>query len=297
MATVLYVGSEGWNQDDQRAINTLPLTDLAHRQAVTTGANANLYRQYLGFAGITQDENSTNTSYNSLQTALRMENKHGLTAQFSYTWAHEIDVQGDDLTSVSDPFNLRYDRASGTYDRRHIFNANYVYTIPAFLHSSSMMERSLLGGWVFSGVTTFQTGLPQNVTYGTDTLGLGGGTTNRPNLSGKVSLPKTQKAWFNTSAFTAPTAPWNGGGNNGFGTSGRNAVRGPGLDNWNLSLFKSFAMTQHEGTRLEIRVESYNTFNHTEFSGLDLGFTDGNFGQVTSANDPRVLQFGGKFLF
>jgi hypothetical protein len=297
VALVQYVGSAGWNQSDQRAINTLPLSDLIHRQAVTKGANANLYRQYPGFAGITQDENASNNNYNSLQAALRMENKHGLTAQLAYTYAHQIDEQTDDLNGASNPFNLRYDRASGGYDRRHNFEANYVYNIPFFMHADSFAERSVLGGWVFSGVTTFETGLPANVTYGTDTLGLGGGTTNRPNLVGKVSGPKTQKAWFNTSAFGAPTAPWNGGGNNGFGTAGRNAVRGPGLDNWNLSLFKSFALTQSEGTRLEIRVESYNTFNHTEFSGLDLGFTDGNFGQVTSANDPRVFQFGGKLMF
>jgi len=297
MAMVQYVGSGGWNQDDDRAINTLPLSDVTDREAVTKGANANLYRQFPGWAGITEDDNATNATYNSLQAALRMENKHGLTAQFAYTWAHEIDIQGDDLSTVSDPFNLRYDRASGTYDRRHNFEANYVYNIPFFMHADSFAERSLLGGWVFSGVTTFETGLPSNVTYGTDTLGLGGGTTNRPNLVGQVSGPKTRAAWFNTSAFAAPTAPWNGGGNNGFGTAGRNAVRGPGLDNWNLSLFKSFALTQNEGTRIEIRAESYNTFNHTEFSGLDLGFTDGNFGQVTSANDPRVFQFGGKLLF
>jgi hypothetical protein len=69
------------------------------------------------------------------------------------------------------------------------------------------------------------------------------------------------------------------------------------LANWNLSLFKSFALNESSTTRFELRVESYNTFNHTQFSGLDLGATDGNFGQVTSANDPRVFQFGGKFLF
>ena len=300
VALVQYVGSGGWNQDDDRAINTLPLSDLADRKTVATvsGANANLYRQFPGWAGITEDDNGTNTTYNSLQAALRMENKHGLTAQFAYTWAHEIDIQGDDLQTVSDPFNLRYDRASGTYDRRHNFEANYVYTMPFFLHADSFAERSLLGGWVFSGVTTFETGLPQNVTWnGADTLGLGGGTTNRPDLVAKVSGPKTQKEWFNTAAFVAPTAPWAGGGNNGFGNAGRNAVTGPGLANWNLSLFKSFALTQNEGTRIEIRAESYNTFNHTEFSGLDLGKTDGNFGQVTSANDPRVFQFGGKLLF
>lgn len=298
MAAIQYVGSEGWNQDDDRAINTLPLNDLADRQAVAGGANSNLYRIFPGFAGITEDDNATNTSYNSLQAALRLQNKHGVSAQFAYTWAHEIDIQGDDLDTVSDPFNLRYDRASGTYDRRQIFNANYVYNIPFFMHASSLAERSLLGGWVLSGVTQFTSGLPQNVTWnGADTLGLGGGTTNRPDLSGKTSGPKTRAEWFNTGAFSPPLAPWAGGGNNGFGNAGRNSVIGPGLANWNLSLFKSFALTQSENTRFELRFESYNTFNHTEFNGLDLGYTDGTFGQVTSANDPRVFQFGGKLLF
>jgi hypothetical protein len=297
VALVQYVGSDGWNQNDQRHINTLPLSDLVHRQAVTKGANANLYRQYLGYADITQDENASNNNYNSLQAALRMEKKHGFTGQFSYTFAHQIDEETDDLSSISDPFNLRYDRSVGGYDRRHIFGATYIYEIPFFNHTGSFASRSLLGGWTFSGITQAQTGLPQNVTYGTDTLGLGGGTTNRPNLVAKTSGPKTQKAWFNTAAFAAPTAPWNGGGNNGFGSAGRNAVRGPGMVNWNMSLFKSFALNESETTRFEFRVESYNTFNHTQFNGLDLGFTDGNFGQVTSAQDPRVLQFGGKFLF
>ncbi|MGA7522181.1 MAG: hypothetical protein WBW84_06845, partial [Acidobacteriaceae bacterium] len=118
---------------------------------------------------------------------------------------------------------------------------------------------------------------------------------NRPNLVAKASGPKTRQEWFNTSAFAAPTAPWNGGGNNGFGTAGKDDIRAPGLINWNLSLFKSFAVS--ESSKFELRVESYNTFNHTEFNGIDAGFTDGNFGQVTSANDPRTLQFGGKFLF
>lgn len=298
MATVLYVGSSAWDQNDQRAVNTLPLNDLADRQAVAGGANSNLYRIYPGWSGITDDENGSNFNYNSLQTALRMENKHGLTAQFAYTWAHQIDEETDDLSAISNPFDVRYDRGPGGYDRRHTFNANYIYNIPFFMHANSMAERSALGGWVFSGVTTLETGLPQNVTWGgADTLGLGGGTTNRPDLMGTSAGPKTQKEWFNTGAYGAPAAPWNGGGNNGFGSAGRNSVRGPGLANWNLSLFKSFALKEDQSTRFELRVETYNTFNHTQFSGLSLGLPSGNFGQVTSANDPRTLQFGGKFLF
>jgi hypothetical protein len=92
-------------------------------------------------------------------------------------------------------------------------------------------------------------------------------------------------------------APWAGGTNQGFGTAGKDAVVGPVLFNWNLALFKRFAITSRENPRFELRVESFNTFNHTEFNGVDTGFTDANFGQVTSTYDPRVLQFGGKFLF
>ena len=60
---------------------------------------------------------------------------------------------------------------------------------------------------------------------------------------------------------------------------------------------KTIALTPHEGPNLELRFESFNTFNHTQFNGVDSGSTDGNFGQVTSAYDPRVLQLGAKFHF
>ena len=108
---------------------------------------------------------------------------------------------------------------------------------------------------------------------------------------------KTVSQWFNTGAFAAPVAPWNGGTNQGFGTAGKDAVVGPGLFNWNLALFKSFPFTGKENPHLELRVETFNTFNHTEFNGVDTGFTDGNFGQVTSTFDPREFQFGGKIVF
>jgi hypothetical protein len=227
-----------------------------------------------------------------------MENKHGLTLHLDYTWAHEIDIQSDDLSGVlSDPFDPKYDRGSGTLDRRNVFSANYIYNMPFFLHSGSMLERSVLGGWVISGITQAQSGAPQTVSYGPDTLGLGGGTSNRPDLTGAAGGGKTRQAWFNTKAFSAPVAPWNGGLNNGWGNAGKDAVYLPGLENTNLSLFKTFALVPNEGARLEIRFESFNTFNHTEWNGVDTGFTDGNFGEVTSTYDPRELQFGAKFLF
>jgi hypothetical protein len=159
-------------------------------------------------------------------------------------------------------------------------------------------ERATLGGWEVSGVTEAQAGSPMETFYnGADTLGLGGGTVNRPNLVSSAKGPKTQKKWFNTAAFAAPTAPWNGGPNQGFGSAGKDAVVGPGIFNWNLALFKSIPLSSREGTRLEIRFESFNTFNHTEFNGLDTGITNTQFGQTTIAYDPHVLQFGAKILF
>jgi hypothetical protein len=306
---VQYVGMSSWHQNVQRAINTLPLTDpnnpanpYDQREIVSNGGNANFYRTYQGFASIGQVENSTNASYNSFQTGLRMNNRHGLTAQLSYTYSHEIDIQSGDLNSttlqgsggqLSNPFFTNYDRGSGTIDLRHVFSVNYIYSPSWFLHSQSAVERVLLGGWQLSGITQAQSGHPVNVTYSPDTLGLGGGTTNRPDIVSSVRYPKTQLAWFNTSAFAAPVAPWNGG--QGFGNASKDRVVGPGLFNWNISLFKDFHITEAVG--IQLRAESYNTWNHTQFNAINTGFTNSNFGQVTSTNDPRTFQFGGKFYF
>lgn len=298
VGTIQYAGSRGWRQSNDRAINTLPLNDIVHRQGVAQGAlNANLYRQFPGFSSITQEENETNFSYNALQMQVRMEAKHGLTLQFAYTYSHEIDEVSGDLNAVANPFNLRYNRASGGFDRRHDFNANYIYAIPFFTHSANGLVRNSIGGWTVSGVTVIDTGVPVQITYnGADTLGLGGGTTNRPNLSGKVSYPKTRLAWFDKSAFSDPLAPWAGGTNSGFGTAGRDSVVLPGRLNFNLSLFKTFYLKK-DGPDLQFRFETFNTFNHTQFSALDSASKDANFGQITAASDPRRLQLGAKLNF
>ncbi len=317
VASVQYVGSRGWDQSDDRQINTLPLTDIADRQGVAgkipdpnnpgkflPAKDAYLYRQFPGFSSIVQEENETNFTYNSLQVGLRMENRHGLTVQLAYTWSHEIDEVSNDLNQVSNPFDMAYDRGSGALDRRHIFNANYVYSLPFFVKSSNKAVHAVLGGWQLSGITVAQSGAPVGsngvgITYnGPDTLGLGGVGRNRPNQVAPVSYPKTVNAWFSASSFASPTAPWDGGANQGFGNARKDAVVGPGLFNFNLSLFKTIALTSRErGPALELRFESFNTFNHTEFNGVDTGSNDANFGHVTSTYDPRVLQLGAKFSF
>ena len=300
-----YVGTGAWNQNTRIEQNDLPLASLANRQTVAQGGNANLYRPFLGYSNVLQSTNAVNSNYNSLQTALRMEKKHNLSLQLAYTWSHEIDSQQQsvDLNTSSNPYDLRYDRGSGQFDRRNIFSVNYVYDLPFFQHTGSYLERAVAGGWQISGVTVAESGLPlvgggSQLTYnGPDTLGLGGNTTNRPNIVAPITHPKTQKEWFSQSSFAAPAAPWTaaGAGGTGFGDARKDAVNAPGLFNWNIALFKEVPI--HEAFHLQLRAESFNTFNHTEFNQVDGGSNDGNFGQVTSTADPRVLQFGAKLIF
>jgi len=317
IAVLQYVGSDGFSQNNDRQINTLPLLNFDtttvgadplnpywDRQQVASGAkNANLYRQYPGFANINQEENETNFNYNSLQAGVRIENRHGLTTQVAYTWSHLLSIVANDLNGLSNPFSARYDFGSDTgFDRRHILNVSYVYALPWYRKSSNVGARLLLGGWSLSGITFIETGLPLRPAYsGSDTLGLGGGTSNRPNQVAPVHYAKTlthdTQRWFDTSAFADPVAPWLGGPNQGFGNAAKDAVKGPGIQNWNMSVFKSIPFSSDGRVHIDLRFESFNTFNHANPQGVNMNSKDSNFGKITSDYGPRTLQLGGKFVF
>jgi hypothetical protein len=113
----------------------------------------------------------------------------------------------------------------------------------------------------------------------------------------KITYPKKQTAWFSTNSFADPVAPWNGGPNQGFGNTRKDSVHGPGLLNFNLSLLKTFPLSSSERSSLQLRFDSFNTFNHVNWTGVDVNNHDGNFGQVTSDYGPRILELGGKFTF
>lgn len=299
-----YVGSRGWDQNDDRQINTLPLVDANNsyvtRQQVASGALVpNPYRIFPGFGAINQEENETNFNYNSLQAGVRVENRHGLTTQVAYTWSHNISEVQNDLTGLSNPFNPRYDRGSDTgFDRRHILNVSYIYALPLFLHSTNGAARAVFGGWRISGITVAESGVPLSVTYtGPDVLGLTAGT-NRPDIVSKIGRPKKLDEWFTTDSYGAPVAPWAGGPNQGFGNAGKDSVVGPGIQNWNLSLLKTIPFTGREtGPHFDLRFETQNTFNHTSFQNVDTNSADPNFGAITTDYGPRTLQLGGKIVF
>ena len=326
---VQYVGNLAWHQNIFRHINTFPInTDLNTRCNEGDGndkyagdvcpngkAPANLaipdeFRTYPGFADIQQEENTTNGNYNGFQTGLRIQNRWGLSGELDYTYSHEIDLTTYDLDGVSNPFNLKYDKGSGALDRRQMLSANYVYNLPFFAKSAGLVK-SVLGGWELAGTIIDETGLNSSgnnqgpgLSINYDPVGLNNGNnayTNRPNVSGRVHYTKKyspatgQNEWFDTAQFSAPVPVWLGGTNQGFGSARKDAIVGPGRVNFTTSLYKSFAMT--ERAHVELRFESFNTFNHTQFNAFDDKLGDSQFGQLTSVWDPRVLELGGKFVF
>ena len=281
---------------------------------------------YQGYSSIKQAFDGADSHYNSLQTELRGRVTRDLTLQAAYTLSRAIDPStgqnsgnnGWDLSWVTNPYqSWRYDVGPSPFDRTSVFFADFVYDIPLLKNSSNRFLKTAVGGWQLSGVITAESGPPENLSINgenVDSIFTGGDVNNRPNLTGAISYPKTPVVskgvvngvqWVNAASFSMPApGTW---GNLGF-----DGIRGPGRDNWNLSLFKNFVINEARGSAFQFRAESFNTWNHTQLggSGQNGGFSNNyagcvpgaagctsNFGQITSAFDPRVFQLGAKLIF
>ena len=304
--SVSYVGSQGRRENYYQATNLPAIGDLpALIKPGAPSVNVDPTLTYPGFGGIRLAFNGANASYNSLQTSLTGTVKHDLHLQVSYTLAKAMDAttatgSGGDLQNATNPYQgWRYDWGPSVYDRRNVFFANFVYDLPAFRNSASHLMKSTLGGWEVSGIITEETGAPVNLgVSGTTASSIIGNTGTRPNVSGPISYTKTAAQWFNTSVFSAPVCVT---GPDCYGNLGFDAIRGPGHNNFDLSLLKNFAFT--ERFRMEFRAEAFNAFNHTQFEGnanlggIGTNVGSGNFGQITSAYDGRQLQLALKLMF
>src|SRR5581483_11833250 len=296
---VQYVGNQNRNQNDYRETN---LPDPSLLPGIASGSNPTPYNQlvpYQGFHSIRWSEDVQSSHYNSLQVELHSQIHNDLTLQAAYTLSRAIDpaTNGNgvsDLTTVSNPYSHAYDNGPSGLDRTHIAFVNFVYDIPFLKNSSNRLMKSTVGGWQVSGIVTMQTGEPLNVTLGGATGNICNtmpNCNNRPDRAGAITYPHNVSAWFSpTSGFAAP-AP------GAFGSLPFNYLRGPGRQNWNLALFKSFVFSESRGSRLEFRAEFFNAFNHTEWNNVSTSFSASNFGAITSAHDPREIQLGLKLYF
>jgi hypothetical protein len=239
-----------------------------------------------------------NSSYNSFETNVR-HSGNGFTFQVGYTFSKSID-QGSSLADVANPFDFRATRALSAFDLKHNLVASYEYQLPF----EKLFDRAgfVTKGWSISGITRISSGFPvtlsedgDNSLMGSIPNGVNNHSIDLPDFSGgSFSVNRDFKnslVYFDTSRFTP----------NALGTPGNSSRRffhGPGMFNFDLALLKSFRLT--ESRALEFRVETFNTFNHTQFFGPaavngDIGSS--LFGHVVNAAPPRLMQLAMKFTF
>jgi Carboxypeptidase regulatory-like domain/TonB dependent receptor len=251
-------------------------------------------------------ESRANSNYNALQARFQQRLTRGFSALASYTWSKSIDDASNFFSSVGDPnfpqnsFNVGAERGRSNFDVRHRLSFSYSYALPfgkgREYHADNGWLSTVLSGWESYGIVTLQSGRPFTVALlseidnsGTGRSILGFGANDRPNLIGNPELSNgTTLQWFNTAAFAFP-APGT------FGNAGRNILDGPGFQNVNASLVKNTALT--ERVNLQFRAEAFNLFNHPNFNLPDNFLGSPTFGRITSARDPRHIQFGLKLLF
>jgi hypothetical protein len=160
--------------------------------------------------------------------------------------------------------------------------------------------RYVLGGWDISGVTTYQSGAPANVTVPFDAPKNGSGS-SRATVVGNPNLPsgeRTLARWFNTEAFLPQEKMVAGQ----WGNAGRNVLIGPGYSEWDVALLKNFSLGERR--RIQFRGESFNVFNHASFTGINTtvrfdskGQPSQNYGAVNGAGPGRILELGLKLEF
>jgi hypothetical protein len=256
----------------------------------------NFVRPFQGFDAINLFKTIFTSNYNSLQMSAQKRLRGNSEISLNYTYSHGLTTSQTDFTAPQNSYNIPAEYGSDRFDRRHVFNANFIYELP-WLQAQQGVEGHLLGGWEISGIVYAFSGLPLTVTASRDPAGLGLRDPNsfaggRPNEVGNpnANAPHTVSQWFNTSAFVLVPA-----GSNLPGTAPRGAVRGPGDQRWDLSLFKNIRVT--ESTKLQFRAEAINVFNHTNFNSVSTSRTSGLYGQVLSARDARIMQLALKLNF
>jgi hypothetical protein len=261
--------------------------------------------------GMLYSSESGKANYNALNTKLERRFDNGFSVLLAYSWSHSIDNDsGGSYGSPNlNPANFQLDKGSSDFDIRHRFVASIIYELPfgqgkQLFGTASGLLNQIIGGWQLNLIPTFQSGVNRTVTApNTSTIayitqhanatGINPGSSFT--LNGQTITPgqgfsgnNTSLYWFNPNAFSV-AAPLT------FGTSGRDIIASPGFANWDASLFKAFAI--REGMTLTFRAEVFDTFNQVRFDPPNLDSSSRFFGQIQSAEQPRIIQLGLRLQF
>lgn len=315
---VNYVGNKGTHLLDRTNIGQpLPPSDPALCATNPTGGDCPVatrrpYTNITSSLGFLDSRWDGYSNYNAANVKLERRTRSSAFLAV-YTWAKSLDdksaAAGLGATNAfaghMDEHDQRLDYGPSDFNVPQRFVASYVYQLPIgrgrkFGGGMNKLADAAVGGWEVTGITTFQKGFPFSVLCN-DTNGLLVTFTQRCNLVGAPGSPHGINNWFNTASFAQPLPGQ-------FGDSGRNVLREPGINNWDVGLDKTFAFT--ERLHFQLRMETFNTFNHADY-GLDPGqagvgpgqsavgnaITGPGFGQVTLARPGRIVQLAGKFTF
>jgi hypothetical protein len=304
---VAYVGNKGTKLNGFRNLN--------QRAVITNpdGSQSAGARPYPAFGDIQWMENRVSSTYNSLQARLEKRFSHGLSGMVSYTLGQALTGAVDHISTSGggagfdtgvfrepqDAYNLNAERGPSEFDVRHRLVVNYIWEMPFGRDRKYGKDWSrgldfVLGGWQLTGIHVVQSGLALTATLGGSTvLNLGGERRARPNLVGNPELPEDQRTvarWFNTDAFAAfSPAP------QAFGNAGIGIMRGPGMANFDFTLAKNFRVADRRS--VQFRTEFFNAFNHANFGPPNIMRDSSGFGQILTAANARIIQFGLKFYF
>ena len=262
-ATVSYVGNVGRHQ----RLGVLSPRGLPLNQAIPGPGPLNPRRPLFNKFGLTQsigdNSNGGTSSYEALQTKLTKRFSKDYSLLFTYTFSKSLDSQG------GLELNNHLNRGVADFDRTHVFTAGHIWQLPfgkgkRYLADASRPVDYALGGWQFSGITTYESGWPFSPTL-INTSSINADISSpdfRPNRMLSVdpnSVPGGQNRdhWFNPAAYQVP-GPFL------FGTAGRNTLRGPNLFTADWSLDKRFAVAEHK--ELQLRWEVYNVMNRTNLA-------------------------------
>ena len=266
-----------------------------------TVGNENSRRLFPGLGAVELAQSYEYEGFNSLQVNVTRRASNGLTLLTNIVWSKTSDntssaTEGN--TGPPNPFNLASGRGPSDFDQTIRYNASVNYVIP---HANVQGWKSaLVNDWQANAIVSLQTGFPFTVLSGTDRSlsGVGNDYADRVGNPARPAGVSKIKEYFNTAAFVPATIGT-------FGDIGRNSLRGPGYADVDMSLFKN--MFTGERISAQFQAEAFNAFNRVNFgnpqNSADANtapvnsISSGTYGQITSANSPRVFQFGLKLLF
>ena len=329
-----YVGSFGRHLGEVLNTNTVPygaeFLPQNQNPQTNTALNDNYFRPYPGYNGVPQQIYQGNSSYHSLQVTANRRFARGVQFGLSFTHSKAMGYADGDSTSTSGTptgssnvvamyLNRRvWNYGLVSYDRPNVLTINFLYDVPRLSRVlPNPLVKAVFDGWQISNITSFIPGSPMTVSMSANPAVnfTGGGDGARPIMVGNPNLSGSDRSfyqWFNVAAFAEPlqyskgVCPASGCpplSIDNIGNMTQYPIRGPGRNNWNTSVFKNFRIK--ERLNCQFRAEAYNTFNHTQYSGVDNAIqfnaaginTRASSGNITSARDPRIMQFAMRIIF